>query len=91
MLYAGARVDAAEAKAAGLVDEVVDPENLAERGGAMAATIAKRSWRALELTKLALRSRRPATTTFDLAAQGLLFDSEDKHTRMTDFLERRKR
>jgi enoyl-CoA hydratase/carnithine racemase len=91
MLYAGARVDAAEARAAGLVDEVVDPENLAERGGALAATIAKRSWRALELTKLALRSRRPATTSFDLAAQGLLFDSEDKHTRMTDFLERRKR
>ena len=37
----------------------------------LAATIAGRSWRALELTKLAL-----------------LFDSDDKHTRMTAFLER---
>jgi hypothetical protein len=44
----------------------------------------------LELTKLALRSQRPATTTFDLAAQALLFDSEDKRTRMTAFLERRR-
>ncbi|WP_395109080.1 enoyl-CoA hydratase/isomerase family protein [Actinomadura sp. SCN-SB] len=92
MLYAGARVDAREALAAGLVDEVVDDgEALPERGKALADTIAKRSWRALELTKLALRSRRPATTTFDIAAQALLFDSEDKHTRMTAFLERRNR
>ncbi|MFI0351228.1 enoyl-CoA hydratase/isomerase family protein [Actinomadura sp. 9N407] len=92
MLYAGARVGAQEALAAGLVDEVADSaEDLNERGRAMAATIAKRSWRALELTKLALRSRRPATTTFDLAAQALLFDGEDKHDRMTAFLERRNR
>jgi enoyl-CoA hydratase len=55
----------------------------------MAATIAKRSWRALELTKLALRSQRQATTTFDVTAQALLFDSEDRYERMTAFLERR--
>jgi 3-hydroxybutyryl-CoA dehydrogenase len=41
------------------------------------------------LTKLALRVRRPATTTFDITPQALLFDSADKHTRMTAFLERR--
>ncbi|MCO5971321.1 enoyl-CoA hydratase/isomerase family protein [Actinoallomurus soli] len=92
MLYAGARLDAREALAAGLVDEVADSgEDLPERGRALAATIAERSWRALELTKLALRSARPATTTFDLAAQALLFESEDKQARMTAFLERRKR
>jgi enoyl-CoA hydratase/carnithine racemase len=92
MLYAGARVGAAEALAAGLVDEVAeDGHDLLERGRELAAAIARRSWRALELTKLALRSRRPATTTFDLAAQALLFDGEDKHTRMTAFLERRNR
>jgi len=48
-----------------------------------------RSWRALELTKLALRSQRQATTTFDLAAQALLFGTEDKYERMTAFLERK--
>lgn len=92
MLYAGARLNADGALAAGLVDEVADSaEDLPERGRALAATIAERSWRALELTKLALRSTRPATTTFDLAAQALLFESDDKQARMTAFLERRKR
>jgi enoyl-CoA hydratase len=60
-------------------------------GTALATTIAKRSWRALELTKLALRSHRPATTSFDTVAQALLFGSDDKRTRMTSFLERRNR
>ncbi|HLU73555.1 MAG TPA: enoyl-CoA hydratase/isomerase family protein [Nonomuraea sp.] len=92
MLYAGARLDASEALATGLVDEIVPAaEHLHERGRALADTIAKRSWRALELTKLALRSACPSTTTFDLAAQALLFDGDDKRTRMTAFLERRKR
>jgi enoyl-CoA hydratase len=89
MLYAGARLTAAEALAAGLVDEVT--EDLSARGRALAAAIARRSWRALELTKLALRLQRPATTTFDITAQALLFDSDDKHTRMTALLERRNR
>src|SRR5690606_7917809 len=92
MLYAGARLDASEALATGLVDEIVPAaEHLHERGRALADTIAKRSWRALELTKLALRSACPSTTTFDLAAQAVLFDGDDKRTRMTAFLERRKR
>jgi enoyl-CoA hydratase len=87
MLFAGVRLDAREALVAGLVDEVTD--TLDERGRALATTIAKRSWRALELTKLALRAHRPATTTFDVAAQALLFDSDDKRTRMTAFLDRK--
>jgi enoyl-CoA hydratase len=89
MLYTGLRLGAREALAAGLVDEIT--EDLAARGSELATAIASRSWRALELTKLALRSQRPATTTFDLAAQALLFDSQDKHDRMTAFLERRTR
>jgi enoyl-CoA hydratase len=56
----------------------------------LAVTVAQRSWRALELTKLALRAHRQDTTHFDTAAQALLFDSVDKHERMTAFLERKK-
>jgi enoyl-CoA hydratase len=89
MLYAGARLSAAQALAAGLVDEVAD--DAAAAAAALAARIARQSWRALELTKLALRSQRPATTTFDVAAQALLFGSQDKHDRMTAFLDRRSR
>lgn len=87
MLYAGASLDAAAALAAGLADEVTDNPEAA--GRSLAETIAKRSWRALELTKLALRSQRPATTTFDLAAQAMLFDTQDKYDRMTAFLQRK--
>jgi enoyl-CoA hydratase len=88
MLYAGARLNATEALEAGLVDEVT--LDLAAAGRVLAGKIARQSWRALELTKLALRSQRPATTTFDIAAQALLFDSQDKYDRMTAFLGRRR-
>jgi enoyl-CoA hydratase len=89
MLYTGARLSAADARAAGLVDELAEEPEAAAR--ALAGKVARQSWRALELTKLALRSHRPATTTFDVAAQALLFGSQDKYDRMTAFLERRPR
>ena len=87
MLYTGVRLDARAALDAGIADEIAD--DVAARGREMAETIGRRSWRALELTKLALRSQRPATTTFDITAQALLFGSQDKYQRMTAFLERR--
>ena len=88
MLYAGARLTAAEARDAGLADELADDPSAA--AAALAGRITRQSWRALELTKLALRSHRPATTTFDVAAQALLFGSQDKYDRMTAFLDRRR-
>jgi enoyl-CoA hydratase/carnithine racemase len=91
MLYTGAVLDADAALAAGLVDAVHPAEELLDAAVALAVTIATRSWRALELTKLALRLHRPATTTFDITAQALLFESDDKRRRMTEFLERRDR
>jgi len=91
MLYLGETLDAEAARAAGLVDAVHEPEALLDAALAMVAEIAKRSWRALELTKLALRLHRPATSTFDMAAQSLLFESDDKRERMENFLNRRKR
>lgn len=88
MLYTGARLSAAEAAAVGLADELA--ADLPAAGRALAGKIARQSWRALELTKLALRANRPATTTFDITAQALLFGSQDKHDRMTAFLDRRR-
>ena len=90
MLYLGESLDAEAALAAGLVDAVHGPEALLDAALAMVGTIATRSWRALELTKLALRLHRPATSTFDVAAQSLLFESDDKRERMEKFLNRRK-
>jgi enoyl-CoA hydratase/carnithine racemase len=90
MLYLGETLDAEAALAAGLVDAVHEPEAALDAALDMVATIAARSWRALELTKLALRLHRPATSTFDMAAQSLLFESDDKRRRMEAFLNRRK-
>jgi enoyl-CoA hydratase/carnithine racemase len=70
MLLAGARLDARQAQAAGLVDEVADDLTRAAR--VLAQRLTRRSWRALELTKLALR--RPAETTFDVVLAALLSD-----------------
>ena len=91
MLFLGETLDAEAALAAGLVDAVHEPEAVLDAALEMVAAIAARSWRALELTKLALRLHRPATSTFDMAAQSLLFESEDKRERMEKFLNRRNR
>ena len=90
MLYLGEVVDAEAALAAGLVDAVHPAEELLEAAVAMAETIGRRSWRALELTKLALRQHRGATTGFDIAAQALLFEGDDKRQRMQAFLDRKR-
>jgi enoyl-CoA hydratase len=90
MLYTGAVLDADAALAAGLVDAVHASDDLFDAARTLARAIGERSWRALELTKLALRLHRPATTTFDVAAQALLFESDDKTARMRAFLDRKK-
>ena len=90
MLYAGEVVDAETALAAGLVDGVHEADELLAAAVALAEKIGKQSWRALELTKLALRQHRPATTGFDIAAQALLFEGDDKRQRMQAFLDRKR-
>lgn len=90
MLYTGAALDGQAALAWDLVDALHPPEDLLAGAVALASTIAQRSWRALELTKLALRQHRPATTLFDVAAQALLFEGRDKQERMRAFLDRRR-
>lgn len=91
MLYSGERLDGAAALEAGLVDRLVEPDLLLADAVELAQKIGRNSWRALELTKLALRQHRPATTGFDLAAQALLFESDEKRERMDRFLDRSKR
>jgi enoyl-CoA hydratase/carnithine racemase len=70
VLLTGARLNAHEALAAGLIDDITDDLEAGAR--VLAGRIAQRSWRSLELAKIALR--RPAGTTFDIVMQALLFD-----------------
>jgi enoyl-CoA hydratase len=91
MLYAGDVVDAEAALAAGLIDRLAPAAELDAAVDALVESIARRSWRALELTKLALRMGQRDTTSFDLAAQGLLYESEDAAARLSAFMDRRSR
>ena len=90
MLLAGDRLNAQQALAAGLVDQVQPSDRVLDASLELAERIGLRSWRALELTKLALRQQRPATAIFDRVAQALAFESEDKRARMQAFLDRRR-
>ena len=72
MLYTGQVLSAEEAQQAGLVDKVVPAEGVLDATIQYAGEVAQQSWRALELTKVALRLHRPATTLYDMTAQALL-------------------
>lgn len=88
LLFTGRRMPAEEALRAGLVSDVVEPEALLERAEKLLADIAKAAPVALRLTKLAVNAGDAAHPHVELAAQALLFDSEEKHDRMTRFLNR---
>jgi enoyl-CoA hydratase len=90
MIYAGDVIDADAALASGLLDRLVPASDLDAAVDTLVASIARRSWRALELSKLALRLGQRDTTSFDLVAQGLLYESDDAAARMNAFLERRR-
>ncbi len=90
MIYVGDVIEAEAALACGLLDRLAPAAELDAAVDAMIASIARRSWRALELSKLALRLGQRDTTTFDLVAQGLLYESDDAATRMNAFLKRRR-
>lgn len=90
VLLAGRVLDADEALAARLVSEVVAPDELEDAGRALAARIARQAPLATRLTKALLHAPREAHPVIDDLAQAVLFETEEKHTRMTAFLERRK-
>ena len=89
LLYTGEIIDAEKALSVGLIDDVYPPEELMNSAMKLVETISRRSWRALELTKLSLGANRHPTTTFDIIAQALLFESDDKKVRMQAFLDRK--
>lgn len=89
VLLAGRVLDGEQAHRAGLATELVEPDELLPAAHALADRILRADPLALRLTKLALHAPPGAHPRFDDVAQAVLFESEDKQRRMTDFLEKR--
>jgi enoyl-CoA hydratase len=85
VLLAGRRLDAEEAHRLGLVAEVIPADELLKRAHALLDRMARSGQLALRLTKLVTDAPGGHPLTDDLA-QAILFESDDKRTRMDTFL-----
>ncbi|WP_308805490.1 enoyl-CoA hydratase/isomerase family protein [Acrocarpospora pleiomorpha] len=89
ILLAGRVLAAEEALDVRLVNQLVPEDELPAAADRLADRIGRNAPLALRLTKLALAAPPGAHPRFDDVAQAVLFETEDKHERMTAFLERR--
>jgi enoyl-CoA hydratase len=85
VLLAGRRLDADDAYRLGLVAEIVPAEELLKQAHALLDRMARQGPLALRLTKLVTDAPGGHPVTDDLA-QAILFESQDKRTRMDAFL-----
>lgn len=90
LLLTGRIIDAEEALAWGLVSSLHEPAGLLDAAHTVADRIAANGARATELTKRALLAPAEEHPAIELELQAELFDSDEKHRRMTAFLERRR-
>lgn len=90
VLLAGRVLTADESLALHLLTEVVEPADLLAAGHRLADRVARQSPLAVRLTKTVFHAPREAHPVLDDVAQAVLFETRDKHDRMTAFLERRK-
>ncbi len=88
VLMAGRVLGGEEALAAGLVSELAEPDDLLSRAHGLVDRILRSDPLALRLTKLAFAAPPGEHPRFDDVAQAVLFESEEKHPRMTAFLEK---
>src|SRR5699024_6915629 len=85
----GRTLQADEAKAIGLLNDVVDPDDLEAAGQALAERIASFAPLAVRLSKSAFHAPREAHPLIDNVAQAVLFESQEKFARMDAFLSKR--
>jgi len=89
VLLAGRVLDAEEALAVRLLNDVVDPDDLEPAGHRLADRITAQAPLAVRLTKSVLDAPRDAHPLVDDIAQAVLFETQEKTDRMTAFLDRR--
>lgn len=90
ILLAGRILDADEARDVRLLNDIVPADELLAAGHALADRIARQGALAVRLTKSVFHAPREAHPLIDDIAQAVLFETQEKHDRMTAFLERRK-
>ncbi|WP_431792230.1 enoyl-CoA hydratase/isomerase family protein [Microbacterium paraoxydans] len=91
LLLTGRTVHAEEALRIGLVSSLHEPADLLAAAHAVADRIARNDPAATIATKRVFRAPRDQHPAVDLEEQATLFESPEKHRRMTAFLERRDR
>lgn len=91
ILLAGRILNAEDALAAGLITELVEPDQLLDSAFRLAAQIAEGAPAAVRLTKALMHMPESAHPVVDNIAQAVLFESTEKYDRMTAFLERKNR
>jgi enoyl-CoA hydratase len=93
LILSGRIIDAKEAAAIGLVNRVVPDSAVLDEAKALARSIARNGPLAVRIAKAALNTAhagaRPEDAV-DMLGQAVLFESKDKHDRMSAFLARRK-
>jgi enoyl-CoA hydratase len=95
LILTGRTMDADEAARIGLVNHVVEDDQVLAKAREIATQIAGQGRLALRLAKVSLnassRTGQDTGLLLEQIAQAVLFDSEDKRARMTAFLERKSR
>lgn len=95
LVLTGAVIDAQEAYRIGLANKLVPDADLMQAARKMALTIIKKGPLAVRMAKAALnqssRVGLDSGLAFESTAQAILFESDDKMKRMTDFLEKKKK
>jgi enoyl-CoA hydratase len=89
ILLAGRVLGAEDALALHLLSEVVEADGLLAAGHRLADRISRQAPLAVRLTKATFRAPRAAHPFVDDLAQAVLFETQDKETRMTAFLTKR--
>lgn len=92
MLYTGAKIKADQALDYGLINEVVEPENVMNRAEELAGTIAEQAPVALKLTKesinFGLNEGIDKGTSHEINAFSLCFNTRDQEIGLKAFLEK---
>lgn len=91
ILLAGKVLKGAECLAAGLITELVEPEQLLDAAHALADRIAAKDPLAVRISKAVFHTPREVHPLIDTLAQGMLFESQAKFDRMQAFLDRKKK